>query len=510
VAVSAVAAASRGPIALGVMIATFISALDTTVVNVALPHMQGSLSASPEQITWIVTSYIVATAVIMPLSGWLAARVGLKRMLLVCIVGFTVASMLCGVAATLPEMVLCRILQGVLAAPLWPLAQAVLLNVNPPERFGRAMALFTMATVAAPVVGPVIGGYLTDNLSWRWCFYINLPAGAAAMVLLWTFLPPDATEPRRFDFLGFGSLAVAVAAFQLMLDRGPTEDWFQSREICAEAVFAVAGIWVYLTHTVTAEHPLFDPALARDRNFVGSTVFNIFFSMLMYCSFVVLPLMMQDLMGYTVTHSGVISTPRGVIIILLMQLMGRIDSLVDRRLLVAIGLGFIIAAFWRMSQFDLSMTGRDIVWATALQGIGQGIVFVPIATLGFATIRPALRPDASAISSLLRNLGGSVGVASMQAFTALNGQTMHASLAAHIRPDDPVVRAALPAYLSPGAADGAVALNAEITRQATMVAYVDDFRLMALTALLALPLILILRTPHRPQAVAASAAEVHA
>jgi DHA2 family multidrug resistance protein len=503
-------AASRGPITLGVMIATFISALDTTVVNVALPHMQGSLSASPEQITWIVTSYIVATAVIMPLSGWFAARVGIKRMLLICVGGFTLASMLCGAAATLPEMVLCRILQGVLAAPLWPLSQAVLLNVNPPERFGRAMALFTMATVAAPVVGPIIGGYLTDNLSWRWCFYINLPTGFVAMLLLWVFLPADKTEPRRFDFLGFASLAVAVACFQLMLDRGPTQDWFQSREIWAWAIFAVAGIWVYLTHTMTAQHPLFDPELARDRNFVTSTIFYIIFSMLMYCSFVVLPLMMQDLMGYTVTYSGVISTPRGLIIILLMQLMGRIDGFIDRRLTVAIGLGFIVAAFWRMSLFDLSMTGRDIVWATSLQGIGQGIVFVPVATLGFATLRPGLRPDASAVSSLLRNLGGSVGVAAMQALTAHNGQTMHASLAAYIRPDDPVLRASLPAYLSPGAADGALALNAELTRQALMVAYVDDFRLMAFGALLTVPLLLFMRAPRKTETVLAASAEAHA
>ena len=507
---SAVPASSRGPIELGVMIATFISALDTTVVNVALPHMQGSLSASPEQVTWIGTSYIVATAVIMPLSGWLAARFGVKRMLLVCIAGFTLASMLCGVATTLPEMVLCRILQGVVAAPLWPLSQAVLLNVNPPERYGRAMALFTMATVAAPVVGPIVGGFLTDNFSWRWCFYINLPTGALAMMLLWTFLPRDATVRRRFDFLGFGSLAIAVAAFQLLLDRGPTKDWFQSREIWTEAVLAVAGLWVYLAHTVTAEHPLFDPALARDRNFVASTIFNVIFSMVMYCSFVVLPLMMQDLMGYTVTHSGVISTPRGLIIILLMQVMGRIDGLVDRRLLVAVGMAFIVAAFWRMSQFDLSMTGGDIVWATALQGIGQGIVFVPIATLGFATISPALRADASAISSLLRNLGGSVGVAAMQAFTALNGQTMHASLAAFIRPDDPVVRAGLATALSPASTDGAMALNAEITRQASMVAYVDDFRLMALAALISAPLILILHAPRKAPHELALAAEAHA
>jgi DHA2 family multidrug resistance protein len=492
------------------MIATFVSALDTTVVNVAMPHMQGSLSASPEQITWIITSYIVATAVIMPLSGWLADRLGVKRVLLFCIAGFTLVSVLCGLAVNLPQMVLVRVLQGVLAAPLWPLSQAVLLNVNPPERYGRAMALFTMATVAAPVVGPLLGGYLTDTLSWRWCFYINLPTGIVSMLLLWTFLGPDKTVPRRFDFLGFASLAVAVGALQLMLDRGPTHDWFQSREIGAEAVLAAGGLWVYVTHSMTAKHPLFDPALARDRNFVASTIFGMMFAMLMYCSFIVLPLMMQDLLGYTVTHSGVISTPRAVIIILLLQVMGRVDALVERRLLVATGLAFIIAAFWRMSQFDLSMTGEDIVWATALQGVGQGIIFVPIATLGFATIRPALRPDASSISSLLRNVGGSIGIATMQAFTAHSSQAMHASLVAHVRPEDPVVRSALPAFLSPDTAQGAMAINAEISRQAVMVAYVDDFRLMAIMALASAPLILLLRSPRKPAESLPLAAEAHA
>jgi DHA2 family multidrug resistance protein len=502
---SAISAANRGPITAGIMLATVMGALDTTVVNVALPHMLASLSASPERITWVITAYIVATAVTMPVSGWLAARFGAKFILLLTIVGFTVASVLCGLATSLPEIVLFRVLQGAMAAPMMPLGQAVLLNINPPERFGRAMALFTMAGVVAPVVGPVVGGYLTDSLSWRWCFYINVPAGIGAFVLLWLFLPRDAPAPRRFDFLGYASLAVAVAAFQLMLDRGPSKDWFYSAEIWTEALLAAGGLWVYVIHTLTAEHPLFDRAIMRDRNFVASTIFSACFTVLMYASLTLLPLMMQGVMGYSVMHSGMLSMPRGVVMLVVLQVVGRLDAVIDRRLLVAGGLGLIIWAFWEMTKFDLSMTGREILYATTLQGVGQGLLFVPLATLSFATLSPALRADASAFANLLRSLGGSVGIAIIQAVTAANAQTMHASLAAHIRPDDPVVRAALPPTLSPDTVQGALALNAEITRQATMVAYVNDYRLLVVIGLLSLPLLFLLRQPRKRSIAVAEA-----
>jgi DHA2 family multidrug resistance protein len=488
-------------VTIGILLAVFLNALDMTVVNVALPHMQGSLSASPEQITWVITSYVVGTAVATPVSGWVAARLGHKPTLLVCTAGFIAASVLCGLSATLPQMVMFRILQAATGAPISPIAQAVLLNITPPQRHARALALYTMSVVVAPIVGPVIGGFLTENYSWRWCFYVNVPAGLGAMLLIWTFLPRGAVLQRRFDFLGFGSLAVAIASFQLMLDRGPTQDWFYSREVCLEAIVAASAFWIYLVHTLTTEHPLFPPALARDRNFVTSVTINFFILMLMMCSLTLLPLMMQGPLGYPVIHAGVLSTPRGLVIMAVLQVMGRVDAMVDRRLLVALGLAFMVAGFWQMAHFDLSMGGGQIVFATVLQGIGQGIILVPIMTLGFATIRPELRADASAVSNLLRNLGGSVGVASIQAVTAVNSQAMHASLAAFIRPGDPMMRAMLPPAWSPGTAEGALALNQEITRQSLMVAYVDDFRLLALIGLCCAPLILLLRQPRRLQAI---------
>jgi DHA2 family multidrug resistance protein len=484
--------ARRGPIAAGLLLAALINGLDMTVVNVSLPHMQASLSASPEQITWVLTFFLTAQAVTTPISGWLAERLGMKTMLLACVALFTLTSMLCAVATSLPQMVVFRALQGVTGAPLVPLSQAVLLNISPPERAGRAMATFSMALVVAPIIGPVLGAYLTDELSWRWCFYINLPAGAVSLALLWIFMPHEAPKPRRFDFLGFGALAVALATFQMMLDRGPSQDWFGSREIWAEALLAGGAFWVYLTHTVTAKHPLFHPELARDRNFVLSTILFVIFNVLMFGSIALLPLMMQGVLGYPVMLSGMVSAPRGVMVMLVLQAAGRLDAMADRRLLIGAGLSLLALGFWLMGHFDLAMAPLSIVIAATVQATGQGLMTVPLTMLGFATLRPELRAEASSISNLLRMLGGSVGIASMQALAIANGQRMHASLAEHLRLDDPMVRAGLPPGMSPETVQGAMHLNDEITRQATMVAYVDDFRLLALLAVCSLPLLLLL------------------
>ena len=481
---------ARGPITIGILCVTVMSTLDTTVVNVSLPHMQGSLSASPDQITWVLTSYIVAVAVATPVSGWLVARFGVRAMLLVCVAGFTLSSILCGATTSLPQIVLFRVIQGMLAAPLLPTAQAVLLNINPPERYGRTMAMFTMASMCGPVLGPVVGGYLTDSFTWRWCFFINFPGGIASFVLLWLYLPRETPRSRPFDFLGFGSLALAVSSFQMMLDRGTTQDWFGSREICIEAAIAATAFCVYLAHTFTTRNPLFPLALFRDRNLVTSVVFNFFLMALMYSSLMLFPLMMQGVLGYSVSHTGVISLPRGIVLMAVLSMMGRLDAMVNRQLLVVIGLGFVMGSFWLMSRFDLSMSGKEIIWATALQGVGQGIVFVPLATMGFSTIAPGLRPDASAFFNLLRNLGGSVGVAAMQALTVSNIQQVHSSLAAHITSLSSSMGPALPDVLS---TVGVAGLNAEITRQATMVAYVDDFWLMGVVSLLCFALVPMLR-----------------
>jgi DHA2 family multidrug resistance protein len=487
------------------MMATIMSILDTTVVNVAMPHMQGSLSASRDQITWVVTSYIVSTAVMTPISGWLAARVGLKALILSAVACFTVTSMLCGIAGDMQQMVIFRALQGFAGAPIAPICQAVLLKINPPERYGRAMALFMMGNVLAPVLGPILGAWLTESLSWRWCFFINLPAGIGSIVLLWTFLPREAPVARAFDFLGFGTLALGIAALQLMLDRGPSLDWFGSREICAEAALAAGSFWMFISHTLTARRPLFDARVARDRNFVSTTILSFFLNMPLYAGITLLPLMMQGLLGYPVMISGLVSVPRGALMLVTLMVIGRLDAIVDRRLLMAVGLLFCVLGFWRMTGFSLSMSTQSIVWAGVLQGIGQGIIFVPASTLAFATLNPAVLPEAAAIANLVRNFAGSFGIAVMQALTAFNIQAMHTALAAHITPGGQALRD-LPFAQSLHGAHGAVAMNAEVTRQATMIAYVDDFRLMVAMGLICIPLLLLLR-PKRPGAAVRAAAD---
>jgi DHA2 family multidrug resistance protein len=494
----------RRLITAGIMLSMFMISIDTTVINVALPHMMASLSASPDQITWTITSLIMAMAVATPISGWLGTRLGMKPMLLICLAGFTISSLLCGVAQNLPQMVLFRVLQGLTGAPMMPLGQTVLFNVNPPERHGRAMALYAMAAMVSPIIGPILGAFLTETLNWRWCFYINLPAGAAAVLLLWISMPRETPPFRPFDFLGFGSLGLGIAALQLMLDRGTSQDWFTSPEICIEGVIAAASFWVYLTHTVTAAHPLFDPKIFRDRNFIGATVVLFFTTLLFTSSLTLMPLLMQTVLGYPVLVAGILSIPRGVLIMSILQIIGRLDAMIDRRLLIAFGLAFVTAGFWRMSQLTLDMAPRTFVFAGLILAVGQGVVTVPLTTLSMATLPPALRADASAFSSVIRNVGASIGLAVLTALSASNGQTMHASLAAGLRLDDPVVRAGLPATLAPDTIPGAMALNAEITRQATMVAYMDNFRLMALLAACSVPVLLLLRARRGASAIAAT------
>ena len=491
-------AKNRWPITISIMLATVMNSLDTTIANVALPHMQGSVSASPEQITWVLTSYIVAAAIMTPLSGWLADRIGRKRMFLISIGGFTVASMLCGIATSLPEIVLFRVLQGMFGAALIPLSQAVLLDINPPEKHGQAMAIWGAGAILGPILGPALGGYFTENLSWRWCFYINLPIGILAFLGVFLFISGDRLrKAKRFDFLGFGMLTLFIASFQMVLDRGPSQDWFQSREIWIETILAVIGLWVFVIHTMTTDHPFFDKALMRDRNFVTASIFGFFVGILLFSTMALLPPMMQTLMGYPVLTSGLVSMPRGVGSFVAMFFVGRLIGRVDTRLILFTGLSISAIALWQMMHFDLSMGVWPFVTSGVIQGLGIGLLFVPLSTLAFATIAPHLRPEGSSVYTLVRNLGSSVGISIMNALLVANIQTMHESLAGKIIPSDAVVRANLPRMLDPSTAAGITSLNAEITRQASMVAYVDNFRLMFVITIACMPMLLLMRKPRQ-------------
>jgi DHA2 family multidrug resistance protein len=488
--------ANRVPITVGMMLATVMNSLDTTIANVALPHMAGSVSASQDQITWVLTSYIIAAAIMTPLSGWLSIRIGRKTMFLVSIAGFTAASMLCGIANSLAEIVIFRLLQGLCGAALIPLSQAVLLDIYPPRQVGQVMAIWGAGALLGPIFGPVVGGWLTDNFTWNWVFFINLPIGILAFAAVAVFMSRDrGGVARPFDFLGFGALVVFIGGLQLMLDRGPTEDWFSSPEIWVEALLALAGLYVFLVQTLTARHPFFDRALALDRNFVTCNMFGFFIGLLLFSTMALMPPVMQGLMGYSVFGAGLVMMPRGLGSFAAMFVVGRMMGRVDTRLILLAGLGICCVALFGMTNFDLSMDAMPFVTTGIVQGLGIGLLFVPLSVTAFATLNPALRAEGTSVYTLVRNLGSSVGISLMQAFDTRQTSVAHADLTSQVQPSNPVFSAAIPSAMSPATTSGLEALNGEITRQASMVALIDVFRLMLLMTLAISPLLLVMRKP---------------
>ena len=354
---------NRAAITISIMLATIMQAIDTTIANVALPHIQGSLSAAQDQITWVLTSYIVAAAIMTPLTGWLAGAFGIKRVFLISVIGFTVASALCGLADSLAQMVLFRLLQGVCGAALMPLSQAVLLRINPPERHGQAMAVWGTGAMVGPIAGPALGGWLTDSYNWRWVFYINLPVGIIAFLGILFFIH-EARHLRRerFDFFGFGALAVAIGALQMLLDRGELKDWFHSTEIWIEATVAGLSLYLFVVHTITTSQPPFlNRALLRDPNFVASNVLMFFIGVIMFATLALQPTMLQQLMNYPVATAGLVTAPRGIGTMVAMFLVGRIINRVDNRLLILGGLALTTISLYQMSGFTLVMDAQPIV-----------------------------------------------------------------------------------------------------------------------------------------------------
>jgi DHA2 family multidrug resistance protein len=495
--------ANRIPITVGMMLATVMNSLDTTIANVALPHMAGSVSASADQITWVLTSYIIAAAIMTPLSGWLSIRIGRKTMFLISIAGFTAASMLCGIANNLAEIVIFRLLQGLCGAALIPLSQAVLLDIYPPRQVGQVMAIWGAGALLGPIFGPLVGGYLTDNFSWNWVFYINLPIGILAFVAVALFMARDrGGVGRPFDFLGFGALVVFIGGLQLMLDRGPTLDWFSSPEVWVETLMALGGLYVFVVHTLTAKNPFFDRALALDRNFVTCNLFGFFIGLLLFSTMALMPPVMQNLMGYSVFGAGLVMMPRGLGSFAAMFVVGRLVGRIDTRLILGTGLGICAVALIGMTHFDLGMDSMPFVTTGIIQGLGIGLLFVPLSVTAFATLNPALRSEGTSVYTLLRNLGSSVGISLMQAFDSHQSAVAHADMAAQVQPGNPVFAAGIGAAMNPGTTSGLEALNAEITRQASMVGLIDVFRLLLLMTLCLAPLLLFMRMPRTTTPVA--------
>jgi MFS transporter, DHA2 family, multidrug resistance protein len=498
----------RGAITVSIMLATIMQALDSTIANVALPHMQGSLSAASDTITWVLTSYIIAAAIMTPMAGWLSGRFGRKQVFLVAVAGFTVASMLCGTAESLAQMVIYRLLQGVFGAALVPLSQSVLLDINPREKHGSAMAIWGAGIMVGPILGPVLGGWLTDAYNWRWVFYINLPVGILAFLGIFAFVPRargDADRP--FDFFGFAMLSLGIGALQMMLDRGELKDWFGSTEIIVEGMLAAIGLYVFLAHSLTAKHPFLHPALFKDRNFIAGLVLIFIVGIILLATLALLPPMLQNLMDYPVITTGLVTAPRGVGTLISMILVGRLVNRTDSRLLMLLGLALTAYSLYEMTSYSMQMGQGPIVWAGIVQGCGLGFIFVPLSTVTFATLPSEYRTEAAGIYSLLRNVGSSLGISVVQTLLTQNTQINHATLAEHITRFNPLMQfPQIVKYWDINTTAGLAALNAEITRQAAMIAYIDDFKLMMIVTLAAIPLLLLVRKPARQPAAAASAA----
>ncbi len=497
---------NRGLITASIMLATIMQAIDTTIANVALPHMQGSLSASQDQIAWVLTSYIVAAAIMTPLTGWLAGRFGIKRVFLVSVAGFTLASMLCGAAASLEQIVLYRLLQGIFGAALVPLSQAVLLDINPREKHGQAMAIWGAGIMVGPILGPTIGGWITEHYSWRWVFYINLPVGILALAGIMLFVKESkADKDRPFDLFGFAFLSLAIGALQMMLDRGEQKDWWSSTEIVIESAVAVIGLWVFLVHSLSAKRPFVDLALFRDRNFVAGIVLMFLASGIMYATLALLPPMLA-MLNYPVVDIGILMAPRGITTMIFMIIAGRLIGRIDIRIILSLGLLMIGLSLGMMTEFSTQMDKWPVVISGFIQGAGMGFLYVPLSAAAFSTLAPSLRAEGSGIFSLLRNIGGSVGISAAVALLSQNIQVNHAELGTNVTRFNPLLQApGVQQFWPLDSVRGLAALDAAVNQQAAMIAYVNDFKLMMLVCFAVIPLLLLLSPSKRSGSAPATA-----
>jgi DHA2 family multidrug resistance protein len=498
---SAIVTRSRALLGASTVLATLLYAIDATIVNVALPHIQGSLQATQDQVAWVATAYIVVGAIVTPLTGWLAGRYGLRRILLISIAGFTACSMLCGIATSMTQMVLFRALQGAFGAGLLPLSQVTLLQEFPRESHGRVIAIWATATLVGPVMGPTLGGWLTDALSWRWAFYVNLPIGVLGWIGLAISMPRrhDRTD-RPFDMTGFILLSLAIGLFQLMLDRGQTKDWFSSPEIVGEAFFSAVCAYMFVAHSFTHRHPFVDIHLFRDRNFTTCLLIQMAMGAFLMSPSVLLPSFLQQLQGYSPAQAGWLLASRGIISIAAMVIAGRLVSRADNRAIMLTGVLTIGASLWWMSSFSIETSARSFVLAGCLQGFGMPLTFITMNIVAFATLKDSSRTEAGVLLRLASSIGGSAGISAVVALLARSAQVNQSYLGEHFTPYS------IDRWQMLGGAPGANAtsgtLMGEIGRQALAIAYSNDFHLLAAASLLCVPLVLSLRPAARSSAAA--------
>ena len=477
-----------------IMMATIMQALDTTIANVALPYMQGSLSTTQDQINWVLTSYIVAAAIMTSPLGWMATRFGRKKLFIVCTAGFTVASMLCGVALSIEQMVAYRLLQGVFGAALVPLSQAVMLDIFPPARRGSAMAIWGMGVMLGPIMGPTLGGWLTDSYSWRWVFFVNLPFGVLTTLGLSIFMTE--TPVKRdvpFSWFGVLSLSLGIGSLQMMLDRGQELGWFDSTEIVIEAILAVVGFYFFMVDSFTARRPFINMRIFRDWNFAIALIFMFLIGIILLATMALVTPYIQNMLGSPVLSSGYLLGTRGIGTFVAMFLVGRLSGKVDPRILIFIGLVLATSSLWLMVGWSLDVSARTIAINSIAQGFGLGFVFVPLNTIAFASLPGELRTEGAALWTLIRNIGSSVGISVVIAQLTSMTTTYHSQLVEHLTPFSDALHMPEAGALSGSGLSNLAVLEGLVTQQAAAMAYSNAFLLMALVSFSAFPLLALIR-----------------
>ena len=495
-------------IAVSVMMATFMEVLDTSIANVALPHIAGNLSATTDQATWVLTSYLVANAIVLPATGWLGIRFGRKRFLLSCIVLFSAASAMCGAAPSLALLIVARIIQGAAGGALQPISQSILLESFPPAKRGVAMAVFSMGVVVAPIIGPILGGWITDGYTWRWIFYINLPVGILAFYLCRMFIedPPYLIAARRsagrIDYMGFSFMTIWLATLQIILDKGERDDWFGTPWIRWAALICVISMVCFIVWELLEKEPIVDLRALKDRNFAVGTALITLVGVVLYSTIALQPLMMQDLMGYTAFWSGVALTPRGVGVIVAVTFVGRVIGAIDPRKLIACGFLLLAYSSYMLSELSLQISIRNIILPNVLMGLAMGLIFVPLATITMAGLPNEKMGNGTGIFNLMRNIGGSLGISTMTTLLARRSQEHQTYIAARLNPYNPVFQRYFNTFQSFFASHGArdhtgpkalLSLYHLVVQQSTLLAYMHDFRFLAFCSLMCVPAALALK-----------------
>lgn len=494
-------------IAISVMLATFMEVLDSSVANVSLPHIAGNLSASTDEATWVLTSYLISNAIVLPATGWLSRVFGRKRLLMFCVIVFTIASCLCGLATGLGMLIFARVLQGVGGGALPPISQAIMLESFPREKRGMAMGFFSLGVVVAPIIGPTLGGWITDNYSWRWIFLINLPVGILAILMIQNFIVDPTYLKRvkrgdRMDFFGLGLMVVWLASMQIVLDKGQQEDWFQSPWIVGLTFVSILGFVGFVVREISISHPIVNLHVFRNRNFCVGTILMTVTGAVLYGSTVMLPLFLQNLMGYTALLSGMSMSPRGVGAFVTSLVVGRVVGKFDDRFLIAIGFIFLCLTHFWLSQINLDIAMRNVVVPIVLNGIAISFIFVPLITITMATLKNEEIGNATGIYNLMRNLGGGLGISVLVTFLSRRAQTHQAHLVTHLTPYDPAYvyqHKELSQWLAPSVGEALsgqaanMVIYKDLIRQSTLMAFVDNYHLLIVASLLSAGFVFVFR-----------------